>query len=161
MRNPWVLPLILAWLFGLPVQPICSICRKGSRPCHTWNILWQTFEFPKISSAKCGAVCQKVQTFVGRRSNNPSRSFLGEYWTKRLFPGPWFWKIRVDDIFTNSSENGSRCWFMSGLCHLNRTSNVEIGVECQIFVIVIFLNCGLILQFWAHSRYNGALTQKR
>ena len=28
---------------------------------------------------------------------------------------------------------------MSGACHLDRASNVEIGVECQIFVIVIFL----------------------
>ena len=31
---------------------------------------------------------------------------------------------------------------MSGSCHLDRASNVEIGVECQIFVIVIFFNCG-------------------
>ena len=28
---------------------------------------------------------------------------------------------------------------MSGSCHLDRASNIEIGVECQIFVIVIFL----------------------
>ena len=28
---------------------------------------------------------------------------------------------------------------MSGSCHLDRASNVEIGVEGQIFVIVIFL----------------------
>jgi hypothetical protein len=39
---------------------------------------------------------------------------------------------------------------------------VEIGVECQIFVIVIFFNCSHVLQFGAHSRYyKGALTQKR
>ena len=51
---------------------------------------------------------------------------------------------------------------MSGSCHLDRASNVEIGVECQIFVIVIFFNCGRVLQFGAHSRYYmGALTQKR
>ena len=51
---------------------------------------------------------------------------------------------------------------MSGSCHLERTSNVEIGVECQIFVIVIFFNCGRVLQFGAHSMYyKGALTQKR
>ena len=31
---------------------------------------------------------------------------------------------------------------MSGSCHLDRASNVEIGVECQIFVIVIFFNGG-------------------
>ena len=31
--------------------------------------------------------------------------------------------------------------FMSGSCHLDRASNVEIGVKCQIFVIVIFFNC--------------------
>ena len=28
---------------------------------------------------------------------------------------------------------------MSGSCHLDRALNVEIGVECQMFVIVIFL----------------------
>ena len=28
---------------------------------------------------------------------------------------------------------------MSGACHLDRVLNVEIGVECQIFVIVTFL----------------------
>ena len=51
---------------------------------------------------------------------------------------------------------------MSGSCHLDRVLNVEIGVECQIFVIVIFFNCGRVLQFGAHSRYyKGALTQKR
>ena len=50
---------------------------------------------------------------------------------------------------------------MSGSCHLDKL-NVEIGVECQIFVIVIFLNCSRVLQFGAHSRYyNGALAQKR
>ena len=50
---------------------------------------------------------------------------------------------------------------MSGSCHLDRASNVEIDVECQIFVIVIFFNCGRVLQFGAHSRVKGALTQKR
>ena len=35
---------------------------------------------------------------------------------------------------------------MSGSCHLDRASNVKIGVECQIFVIVIFFNCDLVLQ---------------
>ena len=50
---------------------------------------------------------------------------------------------------------------MSGSYHLNRASNAEIGVECQLFVIVFF-NCCQVLQFGAHSRYNkGALTQKR
>ena len=35
-------------------------------------------------------------------------------------------------------------------------------VECQIFVIVIFLNFSRVLQFGAHSRYHkGALNQKR
>ena len=51
---------------------------------------------------------------------------------------------------------------MSGSCHLDRASNVEISVECQIFVIVIFFNCSRVLQFGVHSRYyKGALTQKR
>ena len=41
------------------------------------------------------------------------------------------------------------------------SSNVEIGVECQMFVIVFF-NVNRVLQFEAHSRYyKGALTQKR
>ena len=49
-----------------------------------------------------------------------------------------------------------------GSCLLDRAPNVEIGVECQIFVIVIFFNCSRVLQFGALSRYyKGALTQKR
>ena len=52
--------------------------------------------------------------------------------------------------------------YMSGSYHLDRASNVEIGVECQIFVIVIFFNCSRVLQFGAHTRYHkDALTQKR
>ena len=31
---------------------------------------------------------------------------------------------------------------MSGSCHLDRALNIKIGVECQIFVIVIFFNYG-------------------
>jgi len=51
---------------------------------------------------------------------------------------------------------------MFGSCHLDSASNVEIGVECQIFVIVIFFNRDRVLQFGAHSSYyKGALTQKR
>ena len=42
--------------------------------------------------------------------------------------------------------------FMSGSCHLDRASNVEIGVKCQIFVIVIFFYCGRVLQSGAHSK---------
>ena len=49
--------------------------------------------------------------------------------------------------------------FMPGSCHLDRAWNVKIGVECQIFIIVIFFNSGRVLQFGAHSRYyKGALT---
>ena len=51
---------------------------------------------------------------------------------------------------------------MSGSCHLDMVLNVEIGVECQIFVIVIFFNCCRVLQFGAHSRYyKGVLNQTR
>jgi len=51
---------------------------------------------------------------------------------------------------------------LSGSCHLDRASNVEIGVGCQICVIVMFFNCTRFLKFWAHSRYyKGALTQNR
>ena len=49
-----------------------------------------------------------------------------------------------------------------GLCHLDRGWSVQIDVECQIFVIVIFFNCVQVLEFWVHSRYyKGPLTQKR
>ena len=38
----------------------------------------------------------------------------------------------------------------------------KFSVEYQIFVIVIFFNCGRVLQFGAHSRYyKGALIQNR
>ena len=51
---------------------------------------------------------------------------------------------------------------MSGSCHLDKASNVEISVECQIFVIVIVFNCGQVLQFGAYSRYyKDAIAQKR
>ena len=54
------------------------------------------------------------------------------------------------------------CLSLSSSCHLDRVMNVKIGVECQIFVIVIFFNCDQVLQFGAHSRYyKDALTQKR
>ena len=51
-----------------------------------------------------------------------------------------------------SHMNANR-WLMSCSCHLDKAFNVEIGVECQIFVIVIFFKCGQVLQFGAHSRY--------
>ena len=47
---------------------------------------------------------------------------------------------------------------MFGSCHLNRAWNVEIGVECQIFVIVIFFYCSRVLLFGAHS---SLYTQRR
>ena len=51
---------------------------------------------------------------------------------------------------------------MSCSCHLDNASNVEIGVECQIFVVVFFFNFGRVLQFGAYSRYyKGAIAQKR
>ena len=51
---------------------------------------------------------------------------------------------------------------MSGSCHLDRSLNVEIGVECQIFVVVVFFNCGQVLQFGAHSgHYKGVVTKKK
>ena len=53
---------------------------------------------------------------------------------------------------------------MSGSCHLDRASNVEIGVECQVFVILLsfltaaeFYNVGRIQGI----TYKGALTPKR
>ena len=38
-------------------------------------------------------------------------------------------------------------FLMSGLCHLDRASNVEIGIGYQIFVIIIFFNSSRVLQF--------------
>ena len=43
---------------------------------------------------------------------------------------------------------------MSGSCHLDRALIVEIGVEYQIFVIVIYYNWGRVLQFVANSKYD-------
>ena len=52
--------------------------------------------------------------------------------------------------------------FMFGSCQMDWASNDKIGVECQIFVIVIFFNCRQVLQLGAHSRYyKVVLTQKR
>ena len=42
---------------------------------------------------------------------------------------------------------------MSGSFHLESASNVEIGLEYQIFVIINFSNFGQVLQFGAHSRW--------
>ena len=51
---------------------------------------------------------------------------------------------------------------MPGSCHFDRGVNVENGVECLMFVIVIFLNCGRVLQFGALLMYyKSALTPKR
>ena len=54
---------------------------------------------------------------------------------------------------------------MSGLYHLNRASNVEIGVKCQIFVIDIFFTFDQVLQLnLGHSQgitYKDAITQKK
>ena len=44
---------------------------------------------------------------------------------------------------------------MSGSCHLDRASNVKIGVECQIFVIVIFLT---VVQFSNLVKFGAILT---
>ena len=43
---------------------------------------------------------------------------------------------------------------MSGSGHLDRALNVEIGVECQIFVIVIFLT---MTQFYNVGRIQGIM----
>ena len=65
------------------------------------------------------------------------------------------------DYFDRKTMKNIQTRPMSRSCHLDRASNVEIGVECQIFVIVIIFNCGQVLQFKAHPRYyKGALTQK-
>jgi hypothetical protein len=55
---------------------------------------------------------------------------------------------------------------MSGSCHLDTSSNVEIGVECQIFVIVIFFLTLLSFTIWVTFKadseyYKGTLTKKR
>ena len=51
----------------------------------------------------------------------------------------------------------SNVWFMS----FGQGVNFEISVECEIFVIVIFFNCGGVLQFGAHLMYYKGATQKR
>ena len=44
--------------------------------------------------------------------------------------------------------NAAFPFFESGSCHLDWASNVEIGVECQIFVIVIFFSLPLSFTIW-------------
>ena len=55
-------------------------------------------------------------------------------------------------ILSNFEQNCAS--FIFGSCYLDRAYNVEIGVECQIFVILTFFNCSQVLQFEAHSRYH-------
>ena len=51
---------------------------------------------------------------------------------------------------------------MSDSCHLDMALNVEIGVECQIFVIVTSLTGAEFYNLGHIERYfKGALTQKR
>ena len=71
-------------------------------------------------------------------------------------------KILRNGLIMSKMDHLNHKWqFMSGSCHFDKASNVEIGVECQMFVIVIFFNCSRVLQFGAPSRYyKGALTQK-
>ena len=63
----------------------------------------------------------------------------------------------------HNKQNSKKHTFMSGSCHLDRASIFEIGVECQIFLIVIFFtvaeyyNLGYIQGMY----YKGALAQKR
>ena len=45
-------------------------------------------------------------------------------------------------IWTKPKSHTQWVEIMSGSCHWDRASNVEIGVVYQIFVIVIFFNCG-------------------
>ena len=74
-----------------------------------------------------------------------SRSYDG----KKLFPkmnvtmkGYWLIAFVVLLFFAASEIR-----LLSGSCHLDRASNVEISVECHIFFIVIFFNCSHVLQF--------------
>ena len=53
------------------------------------------------------------------------------------------WKTnfgQYDNVVIFGVEQMVNYILMSGSCHLHRVSNVEIGVGCQIFVIVIFFN---------------------
>ena len=75
-------------------------------------------------------------------------------------------RMAMVDVLAHMKEKAlnevKKSFIMSGSCHLDRASNVEIGVECQMFVIAIFFNYRRVLQFVAHSRYyKGALAQKR
>ena len=63
--------------------------------------------------------------------------------------------FKLQQIFFSLDGQGTKnkVLLMSGSCHLDRPSNVEIGVEYKIFIIVFFFNCSQVLQFGAHSRY--------
>ena len=78
-----------------------------------------------------------------RRRYQPSRRFWYDYWDLYQY---------YDDTIDYNDERGEQT-LMPGSCHLERASNVIIGVEWQIFVIVIFFNCGYVLHFDSHSKY--------
>ena len=88
----------------------------------------------------------------------------------------WKKSFRLSIVINSNRKNSKTCKIhenmanssqlilslISGSCHLDSAANVEIGVECQIFVIVIFFNCDRVLLFGAHSRYyKGALSKNR
>ena len=63
-----------------------------------------------------------------------------------------FTMIKINFNLTNSLKEQRVVYFqtMSDSCHFDRVLNVEIGVECQIFVIAIFFKRSRVLQFGAH-----------
>ena len=69
---------------------------------------------------------------------------FGEYVIRsfHLHQSGWFDKKKKDIM-------GS---LLSGSCHLDRASNVEIGVECQIFVIVL-----TVAAFYSLGRIQGII----
>ena len=90
-----------------------------------------------------------------------------QFWFQYLSKLIKFWFLfKKCKLWCEKIEKQTNLFFqtqtlLSGSCHLDRAPNVEIGFECQIFVIVIFFKCSWVLQFKAHSRYHkSALTQK-
>ena len=100
--------------------------------------------------------CFKNVVTIGGQTHNlfVTRKDLPYPWQFQL----WSFKLRghkIQQSFMNKNEFFKRyldiAWY-----------GMTESLECQIFVIVIFFNCGRVLQFVAHSRYyKGALTQKR
>ena len=93
---------------------------------------WKKLETSYFDLRKIGLVLWKMNFWLQNKNNKPFLHVQKFLFFDRI--NVWFMS------FGQSVECPNWCW-MSNICYL--------------------FNCGRVLQFGAHSRYKGALTQKR